>query len=60
MHGSGQYASSKDSLVLFRDGRFDQLVDNGREACKGRTYQPSNKDPLQHESCRGCSIFYFQ
>ncbi|MBM3526480.1 MAG: hypothetical protein FJX62_00165 [Alphaproteobacteria bacterium] len=39
-NSSGQYAGSKDSLVLFRDGRFDRLVDNGREPCKDRTYHP--------------------
>src|SRR5687768_9757285 len=30
----GQYAGSKDSLVLFRDGRLDRVVDNAREQCK--------------------------
>ena len=39
-NSSGQHAGSKDSLVLFRDGRFDRLIDNGRELCKDRTYQP--------------------
>jgi hypothetical protein len=37
---NGQYAASKDSLVLFRDGRLDRIVDNGREACKDAAYQP--------------------
>lgn len=38
--GNGQYAGSKDILVLFRDGRLDRVVDNGREACKDAGYQP--------------------
>lgn len=37
---SGQYAAAKDSLVLFRDGRLDRMVDNGREICKDAKYQP--------------------
>lgn len=37
---SGQYAGAKDSLVLFRDGRLDRLVDNARETCKDAAYQP--------------------
>ncbi len=36
----GQYAASKDSLVLFRDGRLDRIVDNAREMCKDAAYQP--------------------
>ena len=39
----GQYAGSKDILVLFRDGRLDRVVDNPREpreACKDAAYQP--------------------
>lgn len=36
----GQYAASKDSLVLFRDGRLDRIVDNAREICKDAAYQP--------------------
>jgi hypothetical protein len=36
----GQYAGSKDSLVLFRDGRLDRVVDNAREQCKDAAYQP--------------------
>jgi hypothetical protein len=35
----GQYAGSKDILVLFRDGRLDRVVDNGREACKDAAYK---------------------
>jgi hypothetical protein len=37
---NGQYAGAKDSLVLFRNGRLDRMVDNGREACKDAAYQP--------------------
>ena len=37
---NGQYAGAKDSLVLFRDGRLDRIVDNGREACKDAAYKP--------------------
>jgi hypothetical protein len=37
---NGQYAGNKDTLVLFRDGRLDRVVDNGREACKDAVYQP--------------------
>ena len=36
----GQYAPSKDSLVLFREGRLDRVVDAAREACKSAAYQP--------------------
>ena len=38
--GGGQYAASKDSLVLFRDGRLDRIIDTAREACKDAAYQP--------------------
>jgi hypothetical protein len=38
--GGGQYAASKDSLVLFRDGRLDRIIDNAREACKDAAYRP--------------------
>lgn len=37
---NGQYAGSKESLVLFRDGRLDRIVDNARGQCKDVTYQP--------------------
>ena len=33
-------ASSKDSLVLFRDGRLDRIIDTARETCKDAAYQP--------------------
>ena len=33
-------ASSKDSLVLFRDGRLDRVIDVARETCKDAAYQP--------------------
>ena len=36
----GQYAGSKDSFVLFRDGRLDRVIDNGRELCKDAAYVP--------------------
>jgi hypothetical protein len=36
----GQYAGSKDSLVLFRDGRLDRIIDNARDRCKDAAYQP--------------------
>ena len=38
--GGGGYAPSKDSLVLFREGRLDRVVDNGKEICKDAAYQP--------------------
>jgi hypothetical protein len=39
--GYGQpYAPSKDSLVLFREGRLDRVVDATKEACKDAAYQP--------------------
>jgi len=39
--GYGQpYAASKDSLVLFREGRLDRIVDAAKEACKDAAYQP--------------------
>lgn len=37
---NGQYAGPKDSLVLFRDGRLDRIIDNGREPCRDAAYQP--------------------
>jgi hypothetical protein len=40
---NGQYAGSKDVMMLFRDGRLDRVVDNPRElrdACKDAAYQP--------------------
>jgi hypothetical protein len=36
----GQYAPSRDSLVIFRQGRLDRVVENGRDACKDVAYQP--------------------
>jgi hypothetical protein len=39
--GPGQpYAPSKDSLVLFREGRLDRIIDTAKEACKDAAYQP--------------------
>jgi hypothetical protein len=37
---NGQYAGSKDSLVLFRNGRLDRILDNARGQCKDAAYQP--------------------
>ena len=39
-NSSGRYAGSKDSLVLFRSGRLDRIVDNARERCKDAAYKP--------------------
>jgi hypothetical protein len=36
----GQYAGSKDSLVLFSEGRLDRVIDNAREQCKDAAYMP--------------------
>lgn len=36
----GRYAGRKDSLVLFRDGRLDRIIDNARGQCKDAAYQP--------------------
>ena len=36
----GLYAGSKDSLVLFSEGRLDRVVDNAREQCKDAAYVP--------------------
>lgn len=40
--GVGQYAGSRDSMVLFRGGRLDRIVDNeiARAQCKDATYVP--------------------
>jgi hypothetical protein len=42
---NGQYAGSKDSLVLFRDGRLDRIAEldrlpSARDICKDAAYQP--------------------
>ena len=37
---TGQYAGPRESLVLFRDGRLDRIVDSARETCKDAAYQP--------------------
>jgi hypothetical protein len=37
---NGQYAAPKESIVLFRDGRLDRIVDNARDQCKDAAYQP--------------------
>ncbi len=38
----GQYAGGKDSMVLFRGGRLDRIVDNelARAQCKDAAYTP--------------------
>jgi len=36
----GRYAGSRDSLVLFRNGRLDRFIDNARERCKDAAYRP--------------------
>ena len=46
--GGGQYAPSKDNLVVFRDGRLDRVVDSAREICKDAAYQPFRE--LEHLS----------
>jgi hypothetical protein len=38
--GGGQYGASKDSIVMFRDGRVDHIADAAREVCKDAAYQP--------------------
>lgn len=41
--GGGQYAPSRDSLVLFRSGRLERIVDTeiiARAQCKDAAYQP--------------------
>jgi hypothetical protein len=37
---NGQYAGSKESIVLFREGRADQILDNPRGQCKDAAYLP--------------------
>jgi hypothetical protein len=34
------YAASKDSLLLFREGRLDRIIDAAKETCKDAAYQP--------------------
>jgi hypothetical protein len=38
--GSGRYTGSKDSLVLFRDGRLDRMIDSAREHCRDQKLLP--------------------
>jgi hypothetical protein len=35
----GQYAGSKDSVITFRSGRLDRIIDSAREQCKDAAYQ---------------------
>lgn len=48
---SGKYMPSKDSMVLFRNGRADRIIDAAREACQTAAYQPfpelENLRPLE-------------
>jgi hypothetical protein len=39
---NGQYAGSRDNMVLFAEGRLDRVVDNPvvKELCKDAAYQP--------------------
>ena len=39
---NGQYAGSRDSMVMFRGGRLDRIVDNeiARAQCKAANYAP--------------------
>jgi hypothetical protein len=46
--GGRDYAASKDSLVVFRDGRLDRIIDNARETCREAAYQPFHE--LEHLS----------
>ena len=34
----GQYAGSKDSVITFRSGRLDRIIDSAREQCKDAAY----------------------
>ena len=48
---SGKYMPSKDSLVVFRSGRVDRIIDAARETCQTVAYQPfpelENLRPLE-------------
>jgi hypothetical protein len=37
---AGKYAGSKDSIVIFRQGKLERIVDQGRELCKDAAYVP--------------------
>jgi len=37
---AGQYAGSKDSIVLFRQGKLERIIDNARELCRDAPFQP--------------------
>jgi len=39
-NSSGQYAPSKDSIVLFRVGRLDRVIDNARDQCRDAPFEP--------------------
>ena len=37
---NGQFAGSKESVVLFSHGRLERIIDNARGQCKDAAYQP--------------------
>jgi hypothetical protein len=37
---TGEYGGAKDRAAVFYVGRFDQLIENGRELCSDANYQP--------------------
>ena len=37
---AGNYTGPRDRLAVFVRGRFDQLLENGQDACAGATYRP--------------------
>jgi len=39
-NSSGQYAPAKDSIVLFRAGRLDRVIDNARDQCRDAPFEP--------------------
>ena len=36
----GQYAGSRENLVLFSHGRLEHIIDNARGQCKDAAYEP--------------------
>ncbi len=36
----GQYAGRKDSIVVYRMGKLERIVDNARDHCRDAAYQP--------------------
>jgi hypothetical protein len=37
---SGRYLGSKESMVFYRDGHLDRVIDDARERCRGAAYVP--------------------